>query len=97
MFTRYKKEIVCGSRTLINQSEQVLYQFVLNTIADDYESFEIVWEHVVKWAAERGLTLGRDSVVETLERAIREGDAQSYLRSPQPPPLAVCRFFTGPH
>jgi hypothetical protein len=35
--------------------------------------------------AERGLTLGRDSVVETLERAIREGDAQSYLLSPHPP------------
>lgn len=57
----------------------------MNVIADDYESFEIVWEHVLKWAAERGLAVQRDAVAETLERAIREGDARAYLLSPQPP------------
>ena len=78
-------QYVLTCESIMNEGEEALHQFVLNTIADDYESFEIVWEHVRRWAAERAVSVGPDSVVETLERAVREGDAQAYLLSPHPP------------
>lgn len=77
---------------LMNDRQLIVYQFVVNALADGYENLECILELVAKSALDRNLTLTRDEVVAALERAIREGCIQAYLLSPVPPYSQVVTF-----
>jgi len=76
----------------MNLNEQALYEVVLSNMADDYESFEYLLEHVQQWASEKGVSVTRDVVAEALGRSIRNGDAEAYILSPVPPHSQVVEF-----
>ena len=70
---------------MIGNRQELLRELILGAVADLYESFEMVLEHVTKLATERGLSITRDDVAETLGCVIREGYVQAYVLSPQEP------------
>jgi hypothetical protein len=51
------------------------------SIADDYEEFGTIAEHISLWAASRDIEPSREEIVSALENLIAEGDANSYLLS----------------
>jgi hypothetical protein len=63
----------------------MLHEFVLEAVANDYESFECVAEQVIQWSTERGVSVTRRETAEALGWAICEGYAGAYQLSPQPP------------
>jgi hypothetical protein len=70
----------------------ILYEFVLEAVANDYESFECILKQVMQWATGQVLNVAREEVAEALRRAIREGDVQAFLLSPQPPYSQTVEF-----
>lgn len=65
--------------------ETSIQDWVLWAIADDYESLEIIFVEVNKWTPKRGRRITRQQIIRALERLIREGSAEAYLLSSQPP------------
>jgi len=63
----------------------MLHEFVLEAIANGYESFECVVEQVTRWGRVRDRAFTHEEIAKALESAIGEGYAQAYLLSPQPP------------
>lgn len=73
---------------------RMLHDFVLEAMANDYESFECVVQQVLSWAGQRGITVTDSDVAGGIEWAIRKGYATAYLLSAQPPysqPVAFSR------
>jgi hypothetical protein len=65
--------------------KQMLHEFVLEAMANDYESFECVVEQVTLWGRARDREFTREETTDALEWVIRKGYAQAYLLSAQPP------------
>jgi hypothetical protein len=70
---------------LKNHANKILREYALRAIADDYENFEKILEDVIGWAAESGITAGREATLKALEGLIRDGYAQAYFLSSGPP------------
>ncbi len=64
---------------------QLLKEYVVRAVSDDYEEFERVSADVTGWAAERGIAVDRQGILKGLEDAISEGYAQAYVLSTKPP------------
>jgi hypothetical protein len=64
---------------------QLLKEYVVRAISDDYEEFERVLADVTGWAVERGIAVDRQRILKALEDAISEGYAQAYVLSTKPP------------
>lgn len=63
----------------------LIQDFVLDAIADDYESLDVIVGDVSKWAEESGTSITRQGIIRALEQLIQEGSAQAYVLSSQPP------------
>ena len=59
--------------------------FVLEAVANDYESFASILEMVSQWLAKGELQASRVAIAAALNRAINEGYVQAYLLSPHEP------------
>ena|ERR1700674_4643285 len=66
--------------------------FVMEAVANDYESFACVLEMVSQWLAERDLQASRDVVAAALHRAINEGYVQAYVLWLHEPHSQVVEF-----
>ena len=66
---------------------QIITEYALRAISDDYEDFERVLKDVSGWTAERGITVDRQAVVKALEGLISDGCAQAYLLSAKAEPV----------
>jgi hypothetical protein len=69
----------------MNDLDQMLREYALRAIADDYENLEKILQDVTGWAAERGITADRPRTVMALEALIRDGYAQAYCLTAGPP------------
>ena len=63
----------------------LLKNWVVSAVSDDYESFEIVLKSTKRMAASRGIKASKTEVAKALERAISEGLVSAYILSPIPP------------
>jgi hypothetical protein len=75
---------------LVRDRFQAVLELVLDAIADDYESVEIILQTINEWdrdrdpeswAARRAVPISRPEVVSALQELTREGFAQAYLFS----------------
>jgi hypothetical protein len=64
---------------------ELLKEYVLRSVADDYEEFERILAEVTGWAAARGITVDPQGVLRALDELISEGYAQAYLLASTPP------------
>jgi hypothetical protein len=69
----------------MKKRDRTLSEFVLEAMANDYESFQCILEQVTKWSGQKGLPIQKDEVAGAVEHAIRDGYALAYSLSPQPP------------
>jgi hypothetical protein len=74
------------------ENEQVLRDFVLEAVSNDYESFEQILEQVVRWSSDRGLSATRAEIIPILENAIRDGYVQAYILSAEQPHTQIVEF-----
>lgn len=58
---------------------QVISEYVLRSISDDYEYIEAILEDVANWTSECGTTVDSNAVLKALEELIRDGYAQAYV------------------
>jgi hypothetical protein len=72
--------------------EKTLRQWVLESVANDYESFELIEEELKKWAKEAVLEVSADEITVHLANLIRDGLVRAYVLSPQPPHSVVAEF-----
>jgi hypothetical protein len=72
--------------------EKTLRQWVLESVANDYESFELIEEQLEKWADEAQLEVTEDEMILHLANLIRDGLVRAYVLSPQQPHSAVADF-----
>ncbi len=72
--------------------ERSLDEFIIEAVANDYENFECIVGQVTKWTARTGLHTNRQELIDSLERAVREGYALAYLLSPREPHSQVVDF-----
>ena len=56
--------------------------YLLRSMADDYESFEILFNEASRQAEEQGQPPSRAEAIEALEQLINEGLAKAYILSP---------------
>lgn len=63
----------------------ILLEFVLEAVANDYESFDSIVEQTTNWAKEKGLAVTRAEITRALRQRIHEKYIQPYLLSSQPP------------
>jgi hypothetical protein len=64
---------------------EMLRQFILEAMANDYESFECIEEQVKKWMKNEQTGVTKQELALTLETLITEGYARAYILSPVPP------------
>lgn len=68
-------------------------EHVLQAIADDYESFELIAEQVDKWMKEDNVPEPSScEVSDALGRLIHQGHAQAYVLPPTPPHVTPVEF-----
>lgn len=70
-----------------------IQDWVLWAIADDYESLEIIFEEINKWRPKRSRGVTRQEIIRALKQIIREGSAQAYILSSQPPYAQPVEFL----
>ena len=58
---------------------------ILDAVSNDYESFDLITQQVLKWAADDGRTATPGDVLDLLQVVTREGYVQAYLLSTNPP------------
>jgi hypothetical protein len=78
----------------VDNRTEFVEALVLNSIADDYEDFDRVFDEVTEWAGFRGLQLTRNEVADALERAVNTGRAQAFALSTVPPCSTPVSFTT---
>jgi hypothetical protein len=64
---------------------EMLSEFCLRAISDDYENFAKVLTDVASWTKERGVKANSESILSALEALISDGYAQAYILSSDPP------------
>jgi hypothetical protein len=72
--------------------QRALRIYVMSSIANDYEGFEMVSNETNKWAEESGIEFGRAEILEELSELIRNDYAKAYLLSPHPPHVVVAAY-----
>ena len=72
--------------------EQILREMVLSSVADDYESFELIEEQLARLAGEAKINFTADQLAAHLGDLIRDGLVRAYVLSPQPPHVRVAEF-----
>ena len=72
--------------------EETLREMVLSSVADDYESFELIEEQVDKWATEAQIEVTADEMALHLADLIRSGLVRAFVLSPQQPHSVVAEF-----
>ena len=72
--------------------EETLREMVLSSVANDYESFELIEEQVTRWTGEAKINFTADELAKHLQDLIREGLARAYVLSPQQPHSTVAEF-----
>jgi len=72
--------------------EETLRQMVLSSVANDYESFELIEEQITRWAGEAKIDFTTDELAKHLGDLIRDGLVSAYVLSPQPPHSTVAEF-----
>src|SRR6266850_523872 len=78
-------EIYGNRRRPEGSREYVLKIYVMSSIADDYEDFEMVSNTATKWAEGDGLHFDRKEILRELAELIGKGYAQAYTLSAYPP------------
>ena len=83
----------------VRNRNQALLELVINAIADDYESLEIIQKSINEWGedfnsqswpAMKAVPVSRHEIIKALEELTREGYAQTYvLRAHEPFSQAV--------
>lgn len=63
------------------QLDEVLRGFTMDSIANDYEDFEMITYEVTRWAAEKGLTVTPDQIKSALRGVVLDGLARAYRGS----------------
>jgi uncharacterized protein len=58
---------------------ELLKEYVINTVANDYENFEMLSQQIRQWPAEYQASYSSAALVEALNQAIREGEVVSHL------------------
>jgi hypothetical protein len=66
--------------------------FVLEAVANDYETFVCILGTVSQWLAERDLQASRDAIAAALHRAINEGYVRAYALSSHEPHSQAVEF-----
>jgi hypothetical protein len=70
--------------------DEQIKQFVLNSVADDYESLEILQRDSIRTAQTYGIALERERVLQILQELIQDGLIQAYtFIPPRNEPIAV--------
>ena len=64
---------------------QLLKEYVVRAISDDYWEFDWIVADVTGWAVERDIAVDRQRILKALEDAISEGYTQAYVLSGRPP------------
>jgi hypothetical protein len=85
-------ELYDGRRRPKGSREYARRIYVMSSIANDYEDFEMVLNTTAKWAEEDGLQFGREELLSELSELILKGYAQSYVLSAQPPHTLVADY-----
>lgn len=85
-------EIYDGRRRPKGSREHALRIYVMSSIADDYEDFEMVSNTASRWAEEDGLQFDRKEILRELAELIRNGHAQAYTLSAQPPHSLLAEY-----
>ena len=66
-------------------TEEMLREYALRAISDDYENFDRVRQEVTGWAAKYGIVPDDDAIQRALKSLLCDGYAQAYLRHADPP------------
>jgi hypothetical protein len=72
--------------------DELLLEFVLNSIANGYENFGGVKEQINKWASEEQIEITADEIAMSLEDLIRKGLARAHILSAQRPHSEIAKF-----
>ncbi len=85
----------------VRDRSQALLELVINAIADDYESLEIIhksineWDEDLSaesWPARSAVPVSRHEIIKALEELTREGYAQTYVFSSNEPYAQAVEF-----
>jgi len=71
---------------------EMLRQFILEAMANDYENFECIEEQVNKWMKNEQADVSKQELALTLETLITEGYARAFILSPVPPHSTFAEF-----
>ncbi len=69
----------------MGDKDSFLRDCVITIMADDFESFEIIFRQTKHLAVLKGMDVNENEVAEAIERAIDDGYADAYILSPQSP------------
>jgi hypothetical protein len=72
---------------------RTLLEFVLEAVANDYESLECIVEQTTKLAQVKGFAVTRAEITRALRQRIHEKYIQPYLLSSQPPYSQKVEFY----
>jgi hypothetical protein len=64
---------------------RILLEFILEAVANDYESFDCIVEQTTKLAKVKGFAVTRAEITRALRQRMHEKYIQPYLLSSQPP------------
>lgn len=76
------------------QVPQIVKQYVLRAISDDYETFDQILHDVTAWVAKRAEGVDRQIIIWALKELINGGYAEAYRLSSGPPGSADAVTFT---
>jgi hypothetical protein len=81
----------------MTKNSQLLRYWVMDSIANDYENFEMVVSETGKFAEMQGMQVDQSAIIKVLRQLIDDGDAQVYVFSgtshlPTPADYAVDRL-----
>ncbi|HEV2426488.1 MAG TPA: hypothetical protein VGZ29_16810 [Terriglobia bacterium] len=66
----------------MKDSKQVVKEYALRSISDDYENLETIFADVTDWSAHSGSQPDRESVVAAVQELVQGGYAQAYRFDP---------------
>jgi hypothetical protein len=72
--------------------EATLREWVLESVANDYESFALIEEQVKGWATEAKVEITADEIAAHLRNLIRDGLVRAYVLSPREPHSVAAEF-----
>jgi hypothetical protein len=64
---------------VVSETGEIIRNLILGDVADDYEEFDHVVKTVTSEAAERGISVDRQEILDKLGDLVNEGCVQSFL------------------